>query len=29
MVREWLQLHKDTLQVIWDTQEFQKIPPLE
>ena len=29
MVREWLGLHKDTLQKIWETQEFKKIPPLE
>lgn len=29
MVREWISLHKDTLQTIWETQEFRKIPPLE
>lgn len=29
MVREWLELHKDTLQEIWETQEFKKIPPSE
>lgn len=29
MVREWLLLHKDTLQEIWSTPEFRKIPPLE
>ena len=29
MVREWIVLHKDTLQEIWETQEFKKIPPLE
>ena len=29
MVQEWLQLHKDTLLEIWNTQEFKKIPPLE
>lgn len=29
LVREWLLLHKDELQEIWDTQEFRKIPPLE
>lgn len=29
LVREWLALHKDTLQTMWETQEFQKIPPLE
>ena len=29
MVREWVSMHKNTLQEIWSTQEFQKIPPLE
>ena len=29
MVREWLQIHQKTLQQIWETQAFQKIPPLE
>ena len=29
MVREWIALHKDTLQEIWETQEFKKIPPRE
>ena len=29
MVREWIALHKDTLQEIRETQEFKKIPPLE
>ena len=29
MVREWLVLHKNILQEIWETQEFKKIPPLE
>lgn len=29
MVLEWIKLHKDTLQEIWDTQEFRNIPPLE
>lgn len=29
LVREWIQIHKETLQDIWATQEFQKIPPLE
>lgn len=29
MVREWISLHKDTLQEIWETQKFKKIPPLE
>ena len=29
MVKEWLDLHKNTLMEIWKTQEFKKIPPLE
>ena len=29
MVKEWLDLHKNTLMDIWKTQEFKKIPPLE
>lgn len=29
MVREWIGLHRDDLQEIWNTQEFKKIPPLE
>ena len=29
LVREWLSINKDTLQEIWTTQEFKKIPPLE
>lgn len=29
LVREWLSIHKLTLQEIWETQEFKKIPPLE
>lgn len=29
MVQEWIQLHKQELQEIWDTQEFKKISPLE
>lgn len=29
MVQEWVSMHKTTLQEIWSTQEFQKIPPLE
>ena len=28
-VREWLVLHRDELQKIWDTQEFVVIPGLE
>lgn len=29
LVREWLNIHRETIKKIWDTQEFQKIPPLE
>lgn len=29
LVREWLKLHKDEVQAIWDTQEFTSIPGLE
>jgi hypothetical protein len=29
MVREWISLHKDALQEIWEKQEFKKLPPLE
>ena len=29
LVREWLKLHKDELQKMWDTQEFRKITQLD
>ncbi len=29
MVREWIELHRDELTEIWETQEFKKLPPLE
>jgi len=29
MVREWGSLHRESLQRIWDTQEFVNLPPLE
>ena len=29
LVREWLSLHKDELNEIWETQNFKIIPPLE
>ena len=29
MVQEGITINKDTLQTIWETQEFRKIPPLE
>lgn len=28
LVQEWLQIHKNEVLAIWDTQEFKKIPPL-
>lgn len=29
LVREWLKLHQDELQTMWETQEFRKITPLD
>lgn len=29
LVREWIDLHKDELMEIWETQEFKKLQPLE
>ena len=29
MVCEWVELHKNDLIEIWNTQEFKKLPPLE
>ena len=29
MVREWIELHKEDLLAIWDTQEFRSLDPLE
>ena len=29
LVLEWINLHKDELMTIWQTQEFKKLPPLE
>ena len=29
MVREWVDLYRDELLKMWETQEFQKLPPLE
>lgn len=29
LVRAWMNIHRETIKKIWDTQEFQKIPPLE
>ncbi len=28
MVREWMQLHRDELLTMWQTQEFRQLPPL-
>ena len=29
MVEEWVELNKDELLAMWETQEFKKLPPLE
>lgn len=29
LVREWLEMHRDEVNRIWQTQEFKKIAPLE
>ena len=29
LVREWLEIHKNSLMEIWKTQQFKKLPPLE
>ena len=29
MVQEWITLHRDELQTIWETQEFKHLAPLE
>ena len=29
MVREWVDLHRDELKEIWETQNFKSISPLE
>ena len=29
MVKEWIELHKNELKEIWETQDFKTIPPLE
>lgn len=28
LVEEWLNLHRDELQHMWDTQKIEKLPPL-
>ena len=29
MVREWINIYREDLKIIWDTQEFKQLPPLE
>lgn len=29
MVREWISIHEEDLMVMWDTQEFRPVSPLE
>ena len=29
MVRDWIELNREDLKQIWETQEFKKLPPLE
>ena len=29
LVREWIELHKEELLHIWNTQEFKQLAPLE
>jgi len=29
MTQEWIELHRDTLLDIWQSQQFRKLPPLE
>ena len=29
MVQEWVELNRDALKTIWETQEFKQLPPLE
>lgn len=29
LVREWISLHKEDLLMIWETQDFKHLPPLE
>ncbi len=29
MVREWVSIHREELLLMWETQEFIKLPPLE
>ena len=29
MVKEWIQLHRDELLIMWETQDFHEIEPLK
>ncbi len=29
MVQEWIDIHRDELKTIWETQEFKNLAPLE
>ncbi len=29
MVQEWIAINRDDLKLIWETQEFKSLPPLE
>lgn len=29
MVQEWISIHREDLKIIWETQEFKNLPPLE
>lgn len=29
MVRDWIELHRDEIHHMWETQEFRRLPPLE
>lgn len=29
MVKEWILINRDELRIIWETQEFKNLPPLE
>lgn len=29
LVREWIEINRNEIQKIWETQEFKKLPPLD
>lgn len=29
LIREWMEIHREALMNIWETQEFRLLPPLE